>query len=291
MAGQIVVEEELKMLYWEHTHGPIKLKDAKNFRDVFHKDRYLLGKNRIGGSFSYNTGRVLIEDKDNAFHYEIRNALGIFTRIRFFEEFSFNTTFYKDFNPLASTRWISDYTYSIGRYNWRPNKFNFGYENYINNKYSDNFKTFSSKFLEGYYYLSYSHNLAEKYTDKIKLDNTTNLKFTYFARYSIKYRDENEVTHGTLFRGKPTIGGGARFTIFYNIYVESALYFYFNPALQKQPWDPDYTYGFGFFDYRSFRCSLTYGNWAINRFSWNKTSYPHYGFFDGNFRFVVNYLW
>src|SRR3989304_5243804 len=83
MAGQIVVEEELKMLYWEHTHGPIKLKDTKNFRDVFHKDRYLLGKNRIGGSFSYNTGRVLIEDKDNVYHYEVRNALGIFTRIRF----------------------------------------------------------------------------------------------------------------------------------------------------------------------------------------------------------------
>jgi len=287
--AQIVIEEEPKRLYYERTKRITNFWEMKDMRDVFHKDKYLLGKNRITGNISYNTGRVLIDD-GHEIHKEYRSAIGFFTRIRFLEEFSFNTTFYKDFNYNAVAPWISDYTYSIGRYNWRPNKFNYGYENYVNNKYSDNLKTFSNKFLQGYFFVSYSHFLSEKLTNKIKLDSTTSLKFTYFVRYAINYLDENQVVHGSLFDGKPTYGGGLRYTVYRNIYIESALYFYINPE-KKQPWDPDYSYGFGYFDWRSFRISLTYGNWVINRFPWNKTAYPSYGFVDGNFRIVGNYIW
>ena len=288
--GQIVVDEPPRALYYERTMRIKKFKDMKNVRDVLHYDKFLLGQNRISGNLSYNMGRVMIDDGEKI-HNVCRSAVGVFTRIRFFEEFSFNTTFYKDFNRMAATRWISDFSYSIGRYNWRPNKFNYGYENYINNKYSDNYKTFSEKFLEGYYFVSYNHTLSDKVMTKIKLDSTTSVKFIYFVRYSIKYRDENEVEHGSLFNGKPTMGIALRATVFRNIYVESAVYQYFNPSVEKQPWDPDFTYGFGYFDWRSFRCTLTYGNWAVNRFPWNKTAYPRYGFLDGNFKIGFNYIW
>ncbi len=288
--GQIEVEEEPKRLYYDRTRRVEKLKDMKDMRDVLHKDKLLMGKNRISGSISYNTGRILI-DNGREKHYEIRSAIGYFIRIRFFEQFSLNATFYQDFNPKAAARWTSNYTYSIARYNWKPNRFNFGYENYINNRYSDNIDDFTRKFLEGYYFVSYSNVLSQKFTEKIKFDNTTNFKYTLFTRYYIQYRDENEVEHGGLFNGKPTVGAGFRYTIFKNIYIESAAYFYFSKA-QQQPWDPDYTYGFGYFDWRSFRCSLTYGNWAVNRFPWNKqTVFPNYGFLDGNFRFIINWIW
>ena len=105
------------------------------------------------------------------------------------------------------------------------------------------------------------------------------------------YIDENEVVHGTLLNGKPTAGIAVRYTCFWNIYFESAVYFYVHPTLEKEPWDPDYTYGFGYFDWRSFRLSLIYGNWAVNRFPWNKTYYPNYGFLDGNFRLAANFTW
>lgn len=288
--GQIIIDEPPRRLYYDRTARVKKFVDMKDMRDVLHKDKLLLGQNRIIGNLSYNTGRVLIDDGHEV-HTEYRSALAVFTRIRFVEEFSLNTTFYKDFNPKATARWISDYTYSIARYNWRPNKFNYGYENYLNNKYSDNFETFKENFLEGYYFVSYNQWLSDKVMNKIKLDSTSSLRFTYFARYAIKYRNENNVVRGGLFDGKPTLGAGFRYTLFWNIYVESAVYFYFNPEIQKQPWDPDYTYGFGYFDWRSFRLSLTYGNWAINRFPWNKSGYPRYGFVDGNFRIVANYIW
>lgn len=301
--AQIVIEEEGKRLYYDRTQRITKFTDMKDMRDVLHKDKLLLGKNRIMGNISYNTGRVLLGDDlqnngngngknvDNKPHYEIRSALGFYTRIRFLEEFSFNSTFYVDYNKEASARWISNYTYSIGRYNWRPNKFNYGYENYLNNRYSDNLHRMGEKFLEGYYFVSYSHNLSEKQTLKIKFDESTTIKFTYFARYSIKYRDGNEIIHGGITSGKYTMGGGFRYTILKKIYIESAFYFYPEDKLKKQPWDPDFTYGFGYFDWRSFRFSITYGNWAVNRFPWNKKFYPHYGFQDGNFRIAANWIW
>lgn len=285
--SQIIVDEAPRGLYYMRTQRVKKFKDMKDFRDVFHYDKYLLGRNRISGSLSYNFQRVLINDgfKNRA---EYRSAMGIFTRIRFFEEFSFNTTFYIDFNKKAAARWVADYAYSIGRYNWRPYRFNYGYENYINNKYTDNINQFAQKFTEGYYFVSFNANVPDAITKKIKLDSTTSIKFVPFFRYAFRYRDENEVVR---YEGKPTAGISGRFTLFWNIYVEGAVYYYFDPIYRQLPWDPDFSYGFGYFDWRSFRFSLTYGNWAINRFPGKKTAYPEYGFLDGNFKFVFNYIW
>jgi hypothetical protein len=287
--SQFVIDEEPNRLYYNRTARVKYWRDMKDMRDILHVDKYLMGKNRISGNLSFNTGRVLTDD-GRTLHSEIRSALGFFTKIRFFEEFSFNSIFYLNFNPRANARWLADFNYSIGRYNWRSKRINFGYENYVNNRYTDSWKTLADKFLEGYYFLSY--NLFSDSLDKrIRIDSTTSLRFTFFTRYSITYRDEREVTRGWMNGGKPVVGAAFRFTIYRGIYIESAVYFYDERNGKKQPWDPDYTYGFGFFDWRAFRISVTYGNWAVNRFPWNKTYYPHYNFWDGNFRVIANWAW
>jgi len=288
--GQIILQEEPNRRYYDFAARRVtKFKDMRNMRDVFHLDKFLMGKNRIMGNFSYNTGRVLIAD-ERQMYSEYRHALGIYTRIRFYEEFSFITQFFIDFNKRATARWTTDYSYALGRYNWRPKKFNYGYENYMNNKYSDSFEEFCKKFLEGYYFLSYQHNLPQNITKAIALDSTTNLKLIYFARYAIKYRDEFNVSHGGLTKGKTSLGIGARLTLWRNFYAEAAVYYYADPT-QRQPWDPDYSYGFGYFDYRAFRLSFTYGNWAINRFDKSDKKYPNYGFKDGQFRVIAGWIW
>ena len=274
--------------YYDYTARVKKFKDMKDFRDVFHYNKLLLGQKRFLGNIFYDTGRVLVND-GTVIHKEVRNAIGFFTRIRFFEEFYINTTFYKDFNPRADAMWIADYTYSIGRYNWRPNRINYGYENYINNKYSDNSQTFYNKFLQGYYFVSYNQSW-EKLNHRISIDSTTSLKLIYFVRYSIKYLNKDQVLSGGPLDGKSTVGAALRFTMYRNIYIETAVYYY-PEADKKQTWDPDYTYGFGYFDWRSFRMSLTYGNWAVNQFPWNKNYYPHYSFLDGDFRITANWSW
>jgi hypothetical protein len=285
--AQIQTDEEPRRLYYHMTQRVKRVRDMRDMRDVCHLDKFLMGKRRISGNFSYNTGRVLMDDGIRKYP-EYRSAIGYFTRIRFFEEFSFNTIFYTNFNKRANAKWVADFNYAIGRYNWRARRFNFGYENYINNKYNDDWKTLGEKFLQGYYFISYNQT-PKKLNKLIRIDSTTSLRIIYFARYSLKYVDEKDVLHGGFITGKPSAGLAIRFTMFWNIYVEGAVYAY--EPNKKMAWDPDYTYGLGYFDWRAFRLSLTYGNWAVNRFPWNKKTYPGYGFVDGNFRIVANWAW
>src|SRR4051812_32458813 len=87
--SQIEINEEPKRLYYDRLARVKKFKNMKDFRDVFHYNKFLLGKNRISGNISYNTGRVVIEDAEQIKHNEVRSAIGFFTRIRFFEQYSF----------------------------------------------------------------------------------------------------------------------------------------------------------------------------------------------------------
>jgi hypothetical protein len=286
--AQIVADEAPKDRYYMRKARVTNFWEMKDFRDVFHVDKYLLGRNRFSGNISYNFGRVLIADDGHRVKYEYRSALGFLIRYRFWEEFSVNANLYYDFNRAAAARWISDFTYSIGRYQWRPNKLNFGYENYQNNKYTDNAEQLGEKFMEGYCFLSYNIAMPDVLGKLIRIDSTSSLRITPLARFAPRYRDEFEKVH---YEGKPTAGVTARWTMFWNLYIEGGAYYYFSPVYRQLPWDPDYTYGFGYFDYRSFRASLTYGNWAVNRWPGKKQELNHYGFLDGNFRFVINWMW
>jgi hypothetical protein len=276
--------------YYDRTARIKKPKDWVNMRDVFHSEKFLMGRRIFSGNISYNTGRVILNDGKGNLHSVTREALGFFTRIAIIEEFSLNTTFYKNFNPLANQQWISDFTYSLGRYNWRPKTVNFGYENYINNRYSDGLEVLTQKFLQGYYFLSVGHNLPDKLMSFIRIDSTSNIRFNYFIRHAFRYKDQYEQIHAGS--GRTSMGASANYMIFRSIYVEGAVYYYFNSEKVKQPWDPDFSYGFGYFDYRPFRFSLTYGNWVINRFPWSAPSpYTYYGLLDGNLRLIFNYSW
>jgi hypothetical protein len=288
LSSQIIQDEAPRDRYYMRKARVTNFWEMKDFRDVFYVDKYLLGRQRISGNISYNFQRVLLGESPKL-DYEYRSALSIFTRIRLYEEISFNTTFYVDFNKRAAARWISDYAYSLGRYNWRPFKLNFGYENYQNNKYTDNLDQWAEKAMEGYLFLSYGLALPDKLFRYVKIDSTSAFRVTPFVRFAARYRDEVEKVH---YEGKPTAGVSARLTLFWNIYVEAATYYYFTDIGYRQlPWDPDYSYGFGYFDYRAFRLSLTYGNWAVNRFPGKKNYFQHYGFLDGNFRLVLNWQW
>jgi hypothetical protein len=67
----------------------------------------------------------------------------------------------------------------------------------------------------------------------------------------------------------------ASFLIHHNIYKQIYVEvkgFYYPYHEQQQPWDPDFTYGFGYFDYRPGRFSIQYNNYSGNRFPWRPRS-------------------
>ena len=286
--AQIIADEAPKDRYYMRKARVTNFWQMKDFRDVFHVDKYLLGRQRFSGNIAYNWCRVLMGDDGKNVKYEYRNALSLFIRWRFYEEMSVNATFFADFNRRAAARWISDFTYSIGRYHWRPNKINFGYENFQNNKYTDSPEQLLQKATEGYVFVSYNVPMPDAFARFMRIDSTSSLRISPVVRWAQRYRDEMERVHS---EGKPTAGVTARWTMFLNIYIEGGAYYYFTPMYRQLPWDPDYSYGFGYFDYRSFRLSLTYGNWAANRWPGKARELKHYGFLDGQFRLVANWQW
>ena len=201
-----------------------------------------------------------------------------------------NASFYKHLNPNAYQKWTADFFYSLKRFNWRPNTFSYGYENYANNRYDDSGEALLDKIKLGYFFISYQHNLRSAFLKKIKLDETTNISFSYLARFSPYYFDSEQNILGGWDNGKTSFGLSSRYTIVNHIFVEGAVYYYLDKR-QQLPWDPDFTYGFGYFDWRSFKFSFTYGNWVINRFSGENPIHPSYGFEDGDFSVTFNYIW
>ena len=259
--------------------------------DVFKKKGFLLGKNVFSGEVGSSNSRSFHYDYDAGKYFiNYRNSAFASLNIRFVEEFSLYTTFLYHFNKKAVMPWTADYFYSLKRYNWRPNTFSYGYENYADNQYDDKLDELYQKFLRGYFFVSYNHRLPKKWIDKVRLSKYTDFSLTYFMRYSARYKDEMGVTHGSILKGKPVIGATARYTIWEFLYVEAAAYYY--PVQQsKLPWDPDFTYGFGWSDWRPFKLSITYGNWVVNRFPWNTNEMPYYNFTDGDLRISFNYKW
>jgi hypothetical protein len=288
--AQIFVEKGVRPIYSTRVMRITKFKDMENFGDVFNSRKALLGKGIFSGNIAYTFGRIVLRQEEPQL-IEWRSALSFYTRVSIVEDFSLNTNFFLDFNKAAVAPWTSDFTYSLGRFSWRSKSFSYGYKNYENNKYSDSFSKLRRKFLLGTLFVSYMWDLPERLISKIRLDYTSNIKLDFSTNYAFRYRDmHNNMLGEGLLGGKTWLSLAARYTIISNIYIESAVNFYPDP-LKKQPWDPDYVYGFGYFDYRAFRLCFTYGNWVINRFPWNKQQYSEYGFLDGEFRVFVNYSW
>lgn len=284
--AQIILLNEMpRPLYYERTPRIKKAKDWKCVGDIVHSDKYLMRYGVFTGSISQNFGRVIISESENI--QELRNSTSFFIRTRVVEEVYINLNFFYDWNKNAKVEWIPDFSYGFGRYNWRPQTWSYGYENYAPNKYSDSPKELFQKFLQGNFFVAYNHGLLQNLMNRLHVGNS-NFLVAPFVRYSFNYIDmRNNIKRGL---GKPSMGINFRYNIWKGFYAESAVYGYVSPKY-KQPWDPDYTYGFGWFDWRPFRLSFTYGNWVINRFPWNEKTFPNYGFLDGNFRIIFNWAW
>jgi hypothetical protein len=264
--------------------------------DLFGTRKLLMGRNIISGEVGQSVGRLVFYDVDEMREREaLRNATMVGIRIKPWRELVFHTTLfaYYDKELPAKVPWVADYFYVLKWFNWRPRTFSYGYENFLDNRF-DAPERFKENFLQGYYFVSWNHDLPAKWTNAIRLDATTRVNITYHARYFLRYRDEaNEVFGAGLGGwGKAMLGASMRYTFWKRLYVEAAAFAYPDGAVTQVQWDPDYTYGFGYFDWRPFRFSLTYGNWVMNRFPWNQQeTRPPYDIRDGDLRLTFNWSW
>jgi len=169
-----------------------------------------------------------------------------------------NTTFIKYLQPELQKSWDSDMSYSFGFDDWHPYTLSLSYANSLGNSLSPK----KPRFNEGTWTLGW------------KLPLSTTLKSWVLSGYG------DAMGCGTAFsltpkymdsftniekNNKMNLSLGCKYTIVGSWYVNFNV-LYYPDKTQQQPWNPDYTYGFGFFDWHPGTISVQYNNYSGNRF-------------------------
>lgn len=241
-------------------------------------------KGFISGNIGYKFGRLIyLNEKTLLFEKTFFHSAITNIKLALYKELQLSTSLFYNFNSNQLPLWVSDAFYSLKWYNWRPHTFSFGYDNYAPNRF-DKLNEWGDNFLLGSYFISYNLPLYKKWLNKIRIDNTTNFMIIPTARYSINYLDDNGLTKST----KPILSVSANYTIAKRFFIMGTIHSY--PLKNtKTSWDPDFTYSFGYSDYRPWKLSITYGNWVVNRFNPKNKMPKDYGFIDGNISINYNY--
>jgi hypothetical protein len=176
-----------------------------------------------------------------------------------------SATFFYYLNPNVRAPWDPDFAYRFGYDDWHPYTFSLVYWSVAGNRFntaenrgrithfdegtwSFGFKFPAPPFLDSLVSLHSSSSLA----------HVLNLNIT--PRYQTNAGGDDEFW-------KTSLSLGTKYTVYGNWYVNLTLYYYPFPH-QQQPWDPDFTYGLGYFDWRSGTISVQYNNFAGNRYPW-----------------------
>ena len=255
-------------------------------------------KGNINGYVFYQFGRVLDFEKNKTGNidfaspvYRYKNSVGLNLGVHLFENVFFRTTLYYQLNKNINSPWLNtDYSYSLERTKWDYNSFSYGYVNYQINKYEDIGKNFMNSFSRGSFYFRYFNHLPAGLLSKLNIKKPFNFNYYFTAYYAVCYLDNEGKMNGNLTHGKPVFSLNGRYIFFKDFFIEGSVN-YFPISKTKVNSDADFTYGFGYNKYTKFSIGLTYGNYSVNRFPWNKKTVDGYGFLDGNFTVLVNYKW
>jgi hypothetical protein len=112
--------------------------------------------------------------------------------------------------------------------------------------------------------LGYKINLPDRLAEPLLIDRRQKIGCRADYRYSARY----ERMSGSDGHHKQWLSAGCRYPVWRRAYVELTTNAYL--VGEQRPWDPDLTYGLGWFDWRSGRFSLQYNNYSGTRFPWRR---------------------
>lgn len=161
--------------------------------------------------------------------------------------------------------WNPDFTYSFGYDSWRPGTFALTYDNYGGNRWNPDSDRDErvTRFDEGTVTASYKFRMPGALESLFEPDGESRWSASVAAHLVPRYRRQNDMTRGEW---KRSLSVGVRSRFYKRLYVEGRAFVY-PTGDQQQPWDPDFTYGLGWFDWRPGTLSIQYGNYSGNRWS------------------------
>lgn len=191
-------------------------------------------------------------------------------------------TFYRYLMGDRQRPWNPDFTYVFGYDDWRPGTFSVVYGNYTGNRINpdrshlvEGQREEFTHFRQGQLSVGYKPVIPASVKALLLLRKQDDIACSTNFNYTPRYTDNKTLT---LRSGKRSVSLGCRYSTPGNWYVNGT-FFYYPDRSQQQPWDPDFTYGFGYFDWHPGTVTVQYNNYSGNRYPWH-TSAPG----QGNFR-------
>ncbi len=164
--------------------------------------------------------------------------------------------------------WNPDFSYTFGYNDWHPYTFSLTYANYGGNRLNPDRAAGERRthFKQGAWSLGWKFPLPKKvsriftFSDEGRVGCGIGYSLVpeYLDLASLSTKNNKRSFN---FNCKYSIAGWWYFNFNIKHYPDDS---------QQQPWDPDYTYGFGYFDWHPGTISVQYNNYAANRFPWNK---------------------
>jgi hypothetical protein len=178
--------------------------------------------------------------------------------------------------PDDRQEWQGDFSYSFGYDDWRPNTFSLVYSNYANNRFSPEDDDPITRPELGTISAGYKFRLPEAIRSPAADEGDEG---RVNCRVGYHYTPRYETDLGPDRHNKQSASAGCRLPIYKRFFADLTAYGY--TAGEQQPWDPDYTYSFGWFDWRPNHFSVQYTNYSGTRFPWRDSTSRTGGFEDG----------
>jgi hypothetical protein len=176
-----------------------------------------------------------------------------------------NVTLHKYLDESERKPWDPDFTYSFGYDDWHPYTFSLVYSNYANNRLDPKEGDPITRLSYGTVSAGYKAPAPRAIARKLLIDPSLSVDCRMDLHVTPRF-DRND---GKVGKWKRAASLGCRYPFTSRLYVDFTGYAWEHG---QQPWDPDFTYGFGLFDYRSNRFSLQYSNYSGNRFPWRRAA-------------------
>ncbi len=177
-----------------------------------------------------------------------------------------SVTGYKYIDGDAQQPWNPDFTYSFGYSDWHPYTLSLLYSNYGGNRISpDKDKGEKiTRFNEGTWSLGWSFVFSEEIERLLRVHDSGGLNCGISYNINPRFVDP-DFTKRQKWKQHASLN--CKYSIYKNFYINATANWY-PDSEQQQPWDADYTYGFGYFDWHPGTFSLQYNNYAGNRYPW-----------------------
>lgn len=175
--------------------------------------------------------------------------------------------------------WHPDFTYSFGYNDWHMYTFSLIYGNYGGNRFAPDAAKGEqvTRFDQGTWSLGFKFPAPQFMRSLMEFHPTSNVQHLLNLNVIPSYYN---VSTSRFEQWQTFLSLQTRYNIFDYFFGMLTLFYYPNAA-QQQPWNPDFTYGFGYANWNSFTVSVQYNNYSGNRFPWNKPAESTGNFLDG----------